>query len=120
MPILTNLRADPFEEAPHESMMHFEWFARNPFAVYPAGPIIAQFLGTLKDYPPSQRGGNFVPMAMAEGANAEQMAEAAAEDQRLKDLNTKGLKSLQDDYDAVARITLSLAIKRPGAGRRSP
>jgi hypothetical protein len=70
--------------------------------LYPAGPIIARFMASLKEFPPSQTGGSFVSMTVQENAGPDVLAAAAAEEQRLRDLNNKGLKSLQDDYDAVA------------------
>jgi hypothetical protein len=59
-------------------------------------------MASLKEFPPSQTRGSFVPTALQENASPDVLAAAAAEEQRLRDLNNKGFKSLQDEYDADA------------------
>jgi FKBP-type peptidyl-prolyl cis-trans isomerase len=58
-PKLFNLRSDPFETADHESINYGKWRIDRAFLLVPAQQYIAQFLGTFKDFPPSQKGGTF-------------------------------------------------------------
>jgi len=50
-PIITNLRADPFEKGYHESAMYLRWYADLLWLFVPAQEQVAKFLGSLKDYP---------------------------------------------------------------------
>jgi arylsulfatase len=50
-PRVINLRADPFEKAPHESRMYFRWMADQMWLFVPAQQYIAQFLETFKEFP---------------------------------------------------------------------
>ncbi|UJF18353.1 arylsulfatase [Vibrio sp. SS-MA-C1-2] len=50
-PQIINLRADPFEKAPHESGMYLRWMADNMWLFVPAGEVIQDFMKTLPDYP---------------------------------------------------------------------
>jgi arylsulfatase len=59
VPIMTNLRADPWERYQSESMMYGKWWAEKLWTVVPAGVVTAQYLQTFKDYPPSQKVGSF-------------------------------------------------------------
>ena len=60
VPLLFNLRRDPFEKAQHNSNTYNDWFLDRPFVIVP----IQQTGGdssslTMKDYPPSQTPGSF-------------------------------------------------------------
>jgi arylsulfatase len=59
VPLLFNLRRDPFEKAQHNSNTYNDWFLDRPFAIVPIQAMAAQFLLTMKDYPPSQSAGSF-------------------------------------------------------------
>jgi arylsulfatase len=59
VPIMTNLRADPWERYQSESMMYGKWWGQKLWTVVPAGVVTAQYLQTFKDYPPSQAVGSF-------------------------------------------------------------
>ncbi|MFN7730452.1 MAG: arylsulfatase [Pirellula sp.] len=59
VPLLFNLRRDPFEKAQHNSNTYNDWFLERPFVVVPIQGMIAQFLTTMKEYPPSQTPGSF-------------------------------------------------------------
>ncbi|MDX1964418.1 MAG: arylsulfatase [Pirellulales bacterium] len=59
VPLLFNLRRDPFEKAQHNSNTYNDWFLDRPFIVVPIQGIAAKFLQTMKDYPPSQTPGSF-------------------------------------------------------------
>ena len=58
-PKLFNLRSDPFEIADHESISYGKWRVDRAFLLVPAQQYVAQFLGTFKEFPPSQKAGSF-------------------------------------------------------------
>jgi arylsulfatase A-like enzyme len=58
-PKLFNLRSDPFEIADHESIDYGRWRIDRAFLLVPAQQYVAQFLGTFKEFPPSQKPGSF-------------------------------------------------------------
>jgi arylsulfatase len=59
LPKIFNLRSDPFETADHEGMDYNRWRTEHLFVLYGANAYVAKFLGTFKDYPPSQKPGSF-------------------------------------------------------------
>jgi len=61
MPILVDLHADPFEAAVSRghSYEYDKWAAERMFVFVPAQTIVAEFLGTFKDYPPRQKPSSF-------------------------------------------------------------
>ena len=59
LPKLFNLRSDPFETADHEGMDYNRWRAEHIFLLYPAQRYVGDFLGTFKEFPPSQKPGSF-------------------------------------------------------------
>ncbi len=59
VPLLFNLRRDPFEKSQHNSNTYNDWFLDRPFVIVPLQGLAAKFLGTMKDYPPSQTPGSF-------------------------------------------------------------
>jgi arylsulfatase len=59
VPLLFNLRRDPFERAQHNSNTYNDWFLERPFVVVPIQTLAAQFLLSMKEYPPSQTPGSF-------------------------------------------------------------
>jgi arylsulfatase A-like enzyme len=56
-PIVTNLRQDPWERYQDESMNYGKWWGEKLWTMVPATVIVAQFLETFKEYPPSQKSG---------------------------------------------------------------
>jgi arylsulfatase len=50
-PMIINLRADPYEKAPHESDMYRRWMADNMWLFVPAQSVIGEFMATIPDYP---------------------------------------------------------------------
>jgi arylsulfatase len=58
-PIVCNLRMDPFERYSSESAMWMRWAADKFWTFVPAQQIVGEFLGTFKDFPPSQKSGSF-------------------------------------------------------------
>ena len=75
MPLLFNLRRDPFEKAQHNSNTYNDWFLDRAFVLVPMQELAAKFLMTMKEYPPSQTPGSF---------NLEQDRGAAAVGRRLE------------------------------------
>ena len=58
VPLVTNLRADPWERYQSEGMLYGKWWGEKLWAMMPAVGIVGRFLGTFKDYPPSQVSGS--------------------------------------------------------------
>ena len=59
VPLLFNLRRDPFEKAQHSSNTYNDWFLDRAFVVVPIQALAARFLQTMQEYPPSQTPGSF-------------------------------------------------------------
>jgi len=59
VPLLFNLRRDPFERAQHNSNTYNDWFLDRVFVLAPMQQLAARFLMTMKEYPPSQTPGSF-------------------------------------------------------------
>ncbi|MBB6412770.1 arylsulfatase A-like enzyme [Mesorhizobium sangaii] len=59
VPIVTNLREDPFERYFDEAGTYERWWADKLWTLVPAQAIVGQFLASFKDYPPSQKSGSF-------------------------------------------------------------
>ncbi len=60
-PLIIDLRADPFEEAPQDSSYYDDWIVRHMFAMVPLNKLVGNYMQTFKDYPPRQEGGSFTP-----------------------------------------------------------
>jgi arylsulfatase len=58
-PKLFNLRMDPFERADITSNSYFEWTGAHQYVMYPVARYLANFFGTLKEFPPSQKAGTW-------------------------------------------------------------
>jgi hypothetical protein len=56
--LVTNLRQDPWERYQSESFLYGRWWGEKLWTMIPAVRIDGQFLGTFKDYPPSQVSGS--------------------------------------------------------------
>src|SRR5262249_12648677 len=55
-----DLRSDPYERADITSNTYYDWVMTNgPAAIYASQPLVAKFLSTFKDYPPSHRPSSF-------------------------------------------------------------
>ncbi len=59
VPLLFNLRRDPFERAQHNANTYNDWFLDRAFVLVPMQQLAAKFLTTMADYPPSQAPGSF-------------------------------------------------------------
>ena len=59
-PLLTDLRADPFERAEEEDAMGYQrWFLEHMFAIAPAAAYVGKWLQSFKEFPPRQKPGSF-------------------------------------------------------------
>jgi arylsulfatase len=59
VPLLFNLRRDPFEKAQHNSNTYNDWFLDRVFVLAPMQRVAGQFLTTMQEFPPSQKPGSF-------------------------------------------------------------
>lgn len=59
VPLLFNLRRDPFEKAQHNSNTYNDWFLDHAFVLVPMQAAAAKFSQTFLEYPPSQKPGSF-------------------------------------------------------------
>jgi arylsulfatase len=58
VPLVVNLRQDPFERFPDEAPGHQRWWAEKLWTLLPAVAITGQYLATFEKYPPSQANGS--------------------------------------------------------------
>jgi arylsulfatase A-like enzyme len=58
VPVVTNLRMDPWERYPDQSDMYTRWWGDQLWTLVPSVAIVGQFLETFKEYPPSQVSGS--------------------------------------------------------------
>ena len=58
VPLVVNLRQDPFERTPFESDSYRRFQADKLWTLVPAQAIARQFIQSLKDFPPSQPSGS--------------------------------------------------------------
>jgi arylsulfatase len=59
VPLLFNLRRDPFEKSQQNSNTYNDWFLDRAFVLVPIQGLAARFLKTMQEYPPSQTPGSF-------------------------------------------------------------
>jgi len=59
VPLLFNLRRDPYERAQHNSNTYNDWFLDRVYIIFGANALAMRWLSTFKDYPPSQTPGSF-------------------------------------------------------------
>ncbi len=59
IPLLFNLRRDPFEKAQIDANVYHDWFLDRAFVLVPMQQLAGQFLQSLAEYPPSQTPGSF-------------------------------------------------------------
>ena len=59
VPLLVNLRLDPYERGMVTSNTYDDWFLDRVFLLSAAKDYVGQFLMTFKDYPPRQKAGSF-------------------------------------------------------------
>jgi arylsulfatase A-like enzyme len=59
VPLVTNLRLDPWERYQDESMMYARWWGDQLWTLVPSVAIVGRFLQSFQEYPPSQVSGSF-------------------------------------------------------------
>ena len=59
MPLILNLRRDPFEMAPITSNTYYDWLLDHVFLMVPAQTFVGDFLSTFKEYPPRMKAASF-------------------------------------------------------------
>ena len=59
LPLMQNLRMDPFERAQDESMLYDQWGFDHLFILVPAQAFVRGFLLTFQEFPPRQKPGSF-------------------------------------------------------------
>ena len=59
VPLLFNLRRDPYERAQLTSNTYYDWLMDHVFLFVPAQAYVGKFLATFRDYPPRQKAASF-------------------------------------------------------------
>jgi arylsulfatase len=59
IPLLENLRRDPYERGMITSNTYDDWFLDRVYLLLPAADYVADFLGTFAEFPPRQKAGSF-------------------------------------------------------------
>jgi arylsulfatase len=59
IPLLYNLRRDPYEFATITSNTYWDWYLDHAFLLLPAAEYVGNFIATFKDYPPRMKAASF-------------------------------------------------------------
>jgi arylsulfatase len=59
VPLLFNLRRDPFERSQHNSNSYNDWFLDRVYVIVPVTEMVGNFLKTMIEFPPSGTAGSF-------------------------------------------------------------
>ena len=59
VPLITNLRRDPYERAHQTSNTYYDWMIDRVFFLVPAQQYVAGFLRTFQEFPPRQKPASF-------------------------------------------------------------
>ncbi len=59
VPLIFNLRRDPYERAQITSNTYYDWVIDRVYLLVPAQAYVGQFLATFKKYPPRQKAASF-------------------------------------------------------------
>jgi len=59
IPLIFNLRRDPFEKADITSNTYYDWLLDRAYLLVPAQAYVGNFLTTFQDYPPRQKAASF-------------------------------------------------------------
>lgn len=60
LPLIINLRSDPFERGPEEGSMEYDrWMVERAYLLVPAQALVGMFLKTFEEFPPRQRPASF-------------------------------------------------------------
>jgi hypothetical protein len=59
VPLIEDLRADPYERASYEASDYDRWMIDRVYLLVPAQAYVGKFLMTFKDFPPRQKAATF-------------------------------------------------------------
>ncbi|PCH68164.1 MAG: arylsulfatase [Rhodobacteraceae bacterium] len=59
IPLIFNLRRDPYERAYRTSNTYYDWMLDRAYMLVPAQAYVGEFLATFKDFPPRQKAASF-------------------------------------------------------------
>jgi arylsulfatase len=59
VPLIENLRRDPYERADITSNTYYDWLIDRAFLLVPAQAYVGKFLETFKEFPPRQKAASF-------------------------------------------------------------
>ena len=59
VPLIFNLRRDPYERAYRTSNTYYDWLIDRAFFLVPAQAYVAEFLATFQEFPPRQKAASF-------------------------------------------------------------
>jgi arylsulfatase len=59
VPLIENLRRDPYERAEITSNTYFDWVLDRAYLLVPAQAYVGQFLATFQEFPPRQKAASF-------------------------------------------------------------
>lgn len=59
IPLIFNLRRDPYERAYFTSNTYYDWLMDHVFFLVPAQEYVGEFLSTFKEFPPRQKAASF-------------------------------------------------------------
>jgi arylsulfatase len=59
VPLILNLRRDPYERAPVTSNTYYDWLIDRAYLLVPAQTYVGGFLSTFVEYPPRQKAASF-------------------------------------------------------------
>ena len=59
VPLMFNLRRDPYERASITSNTYYDWLLDRAFLLVPAQAYVGEFLATFKEFPPRQKAASF-------------------------------------------------------------
>jgi arylsulfatase A-like enzyme len=88
MPLMFNLRRDPFERAQHNSNTYYDWIAYHAFLLYEMQAVVAAQVENFAKYPPRQKAASFNldavmrQLAESSGKPAAPVKEAPAKETR--------------------------------------
>ena len=59
IPMILNLRRDPYERGPITSNTYFDWLLDRAYLLVPAQAYVGRFLATFQEFPPRQKAASF-------------------------------------------------------------
>ena len=59
LPLIFNLRTDPYEYANITSNTYYDWLLEHAYMLVPAQSYVSKFIVSFKDFPPRQKAASF-------------------------------------------------------------